>query len=312
MKVNVITGVRPAGPYYFGKNLAEILRKKGIDATWVYQLHKVLSSPFWQTADIVHSSGVPLSYRLWRKPLVLTIKGEYPIEKRVWRLLYPLAIRKADIITTPSHFLKERLNLQDAIVIPNAIFPEQFKTVEHAEKDTINLVTVTGLQFKDKARGILDILEILSSLPGEVHKHIKYSVVGGGPYLEQVIREAKRYLVNVEFHGALPSPKQTLQSSDIFIYYSHHDNFPNVILEAMACGLPVVTNDVGAVSEIFENGKDGFIGTNHDSYGEYLLNLISNLNLRAKVGKEARKTVESKFNWENVIEQYIDIYHKLV
>jgi glycosyltransferase involved in cell wall biosynthesis len=256
--------------------------------------------------------SIPIKYRLWKKPLVLSIHGEYPIEKSIWQIFRPGAIRRADIVTTPSHFIKERLNLQDAIVIPNAVSPEKFQPVDHTEKDVINLLTITNFYFEDKARGVLDILEILSRLPAEVNKRIKYSVVGGGPYLEQVTREAKRYPVNVEFRGKLPSAKKTLQSSDIFIYYSHLDNTPTVILEAMACGLPVITNGVGAVGEMIVNGKDGFITTEYDSYVECLLNLINNSKLRSKVGKEARKAVESKFSWENIVEQYIDIYNKLV
>jgi len=311
MKINILTPVRAGGPYNWGRDLVNQLSKRGFEAKHVHGLLELLTSPLYQKADIVHTS-VPLAFRLWKKPVVLTIKGEYSIEKTIWQPLYPAAIRKANIVTTPSYFLKERLNLKDAIVIPNTIFPEQFRVVKHTDKDVVNLVTVTKFHFKDKARGVLDILEILSSLPREVHKHINYSVVGGGPYLGQVIREAKRCEVNVKFYGILQDSRQVLQGSNIFIYYSHHDNFPNVILEAMACGLPVITNDVGAVSEIIENEKDGFIATNHDSYGEYLFDLINNLNLRAKVGQKARKAVESKFSWENVIDQYIDIYRKLV
>ena len=114
MKVNIITPVRPGGPYYVGKNLAEVLTSKGITARWTHGLAQVLLSPIWQTADLVYSSDVPVAYRLWRKPLVLTVHGEYTVEKNLWRRFYPRAIRKADIVTTPSYFLKERLNLQDA------------------------------------------------------------------------------------------------------------------------------------------------------------------------------------------------------
>ena len=210
------------------------------------------------------------------------------------------------------HFLKERLNLQDAIVIPNAIFPEQFGMVKHADKDAINLVTIHGFYFKDKAKGILDVLEVLDSLPEEVRKNINYTVVGGGPYLKEVMAEAKKYNVNVQFTGMLPSPREVLEGSDIFIYYSHHDNFPIVILEAMACGLPVVTNSVGAVGEIIQHEKDGFIVNNHHSYAEYLIQLIKDSELRTKVGEKARKAVEARFNWETVIDEYIDIYQKLI
>lgn len=311
MKVNILTGIRKGGPYTWGRDLAAELDRHGMEAKHIHTLGALLYSPIYQDADVIHTS-LPLSHRLWKKPVVLTIHGEYPPEKNIWRFFYPAAIKRADIVTTPSNFLKERLNLDKAIVIPNAIFPQRFGMAEHTGKDIINLVTATKFYFQDKARGVLNILEILSNVPEEVRKHIKYTVVGGGPYLEQVTREKKRYNIDVEFTGALQSPQEILEHSDLFLYYSHQDNFPIAILEAMACGLPVITNEVGAVSEIIENEKDGYIAATDNTYLEYLLNLINNSNLRAKVGENARKTAETRFNWEKIVSRYVEIYNKLI
>jgi glycosyltransferase involved in cell wall biosynthesis len=311
MKINVLTPVRAGGPYNWGHNLVSQLNRKGLLAKHVHKLRDLLTSPFYQSADVVHAA-VALIHVCWKKPVVISIHGDYRAENNIWRFFYPMALAKADVITMPSNFLKEKLNLQDAIVIPNAIFPEQFGMVKHAGKDVINLVTIHGFYFKDKAKGALDVLEILDSLPEEVRKNINYTVVGGGPYLKEIMGEVKRYNVNVQFTGMLQSPREVLEGSDIFIYYSHYDNFPIVILEAMACGLPVVTNSVGAVDEIIKNEKDGFIGTNPSSYAEYLIHLIKDFGLRAKLGERARKAVEARFNWETVISKYIDIYRKLI
>jgi len=312
MKVNIITPVRPGGPYYSGENLARILQVRGIAATWTHDMTRILSSLIWQNADVVHSMSVPITYRFWRKPLVLTVKGEYTIEKNLWRSLFPLAIKKAEIVTTPSHFLKERLGLKDAIVIPNAIFPERFKQVKHIEKATLHLVTVTKFFFEDKARGILDILKVLDTIPEAIAKRIRYTVVGGGPYLNKVKSEARRYKVEVEFTDMLQNPVETLENSDIFLYYSHHDNFPNIILEAMACGLPVVTNSIGAVSEMIEDGKDGYITRTSEAYLESLLNLADSSDLRSKVGQNARRSIETKFDLSKVFDSYIEIYKKVL
>ena len=312
MKVNIITPVRVGGPYYSGENLAKILKDREITATWAHHIIRVLSSPIWQNADVVHSMSVPITYRFWKNPLILTVRGEYPIEKNLWRSFFPLAIKKADIVTTPSHFLKERLGLKDAIVIPNAIFPEKFKPVIHSEKDTISLVTVTKFFFEDKARGVLDILKVLDTVPEAVAGRMRYKVVGGGPFLNQVKREAQKYRVAVEFTDMLQNPRAALESSDIFLYYSQHDNFPNILLEAMAYGLPIVTNSVGAVNEIIEDGKDGYIAPTGKAYLESLLNLMNNYDLRSKVGQNARRSVETKFDWSKIVDSYIEIYKKVL
>ena len=310
IKVNILTGVRKGGPYNWGKDLVAELNRHGVEAKHIHALKSLLLSPIHQNADIIHTT-LPLLYRLWKNPLIITVHGEYHSEKNVWRLIYPSAIRKADIITTPSNFLKERLNLQRAIVIPNAVFTDRFEKIGYSERETVNLITVTKFFFEDKARGVLDILKVLNTIPKMISQRIKYVVVGGGPYLKQVMKEAKRYDVDVEFTDTLQSPGEVLKSSDIFVYFSHHDNFPNVILEAMACGLPVITNDVGAVSEIIENEKDGYIARTSETYFEYLLSLVNDPDLRSKIGQNALRSVKAKFDWSKVINRYIEIYESV-
>jgi len=309
-RINILTPINKGGPYNWGRDLANSLITRGYFAKHTYKLTELLASPLYQKADIIHTT-VPLAYRLWEHPVVFTVHGDWSMENNIWKLLYPIAIRKANIITS-SHFLAERLNLENSIVIPNAVFPEQFKTINHTYKEIVNLVTVTNLYFKDKANGILDILRVLNNLPKEARNRIHYSVVGGGPYLSQLTQETRRFKLNIQLCGELPNSREALQNSDIFIYYSHHDNFPIAILEAMACGLPVVTNNVGAVTEMIEDKKDGFVANDDDSYSQCLLNLISSPTLRARIGNESRKTIETKFNWKNIVDQYIGIYNQLL
>lgn len=310
MKVNILSPVYRGGPYNWASDLVFMLNKKGIAAKWIHNLKNLLISSIYQDANVVHTA-VPLTYKLWRKPIVLTVKGDYSIEKINWRLLYPLAIKKADIVTTPSHFLKQRLNLDDAVVIPNAIFPYRFKIVKHFEKEVINLVTVTNFGFKDKAEGVLNIVKILEKVKKTTDKKINYTIIGGGTYLEQIKKKTKEYDTNVKFTEFLNNPKEVLEMSDIFVYYSIHDNFPNSILDGMASGLPVVTNNVGAVHEIIESGKSGYVAECDDDYQEYFLGLLANYKLRVKIGQNARKTVEEKFDWSNVVGEYISIYESL-
>jgi len=312
MKVNIVTPIRPGGPYYAGKNLAEVMTARGIEACWTHALPRVLLSPVWQSADVVCSAGVPISYRLWRKPVVLTIHGEYTAEKSLWRRFFPSAIRMADVITTPSRFLRERLDLQDAVVIPNGVFPERFAQVRHSERDCINLVTVTSFGFEEKAKGVLEMLEVVNAVGKVAGRKIRYVVVGGGRYLERIKQQARTYNVDVAFVGMQPNAVDFLRKGDIFLYHSYHDNVPMVIQEAMACRLPVVTNEFGAAKELIEHGKDGYIGETRESYLEHVLDLLGNVGLRDNIGQNARTTVETKFDWELIDDQYIEVFRKLV
>lgn len=169
MKVNILSPLSFGGPYNWAKNLALMLNKEEIDSNHLYKLEDIIQAPLYQNANLIHTA-IPLTYKLWRKPVVLTLHGEYSIEKNIWRYFYPLAIKKADVVTTPSHFLKERLNLDNAVVIPNAIFPNQFKQVKHEESDVINLVTVTNFGFKDKAESVLNLIEIYGQIKKNIDK----------------------------------------------------------------------------------------------------------------------------------------------
>lgn len=314
MKINVITPVNKGGPYNWGRSLAHMtnqLNDVNHEAYHTCELKKVMQAPFYQQSDIVHTA-VPITYKLWKKPVVLTLHGEYPIEKNLWRHFFPISIKKADIITTPSFFLKERLGLDNAIVIPNAVFPGQFEAVGHNEKDTVNIVTLTKFSFQDKAEGVLDLIKIVESVSKCTDKKIKYTIIGGGKYLDEVKDKARDVALDITFTGFLNSPKEILKDNDIFIYYSIHDNFPIAILEAMAMGLPVVTNNVGAVCEMIQSGVNGYVSASDEDYKERLSCLISDHRLRASLGQNARSGIEKKFNWNKVINNYLKIYDKLV
>ena len=311
MIVNILSPIRRGGPYHWSKNTVFMLNENGINAKCINTIGSILLSPIYQNADLIHTT-VPLAYKFWNKPVVLTIKGEYTIEKNVWRYLYPIAINKADVITTPSNFLKEKLDLDDAVVIPNAVFTDRFGVVNHTEKKTLTFVTVTNFSFKDKSEGILRIIKAIENIQRSVTKDIEYLIVGGGKYLHEIIEQTKCSTLRIKFTGYLENPEQILRTSDIFVYFSTHDNFPNVILEAMASGLPVVTNYVGAVNEIITNGHDGYVAECESDYEDYILNLMNDCRLRKRIGQNARISVEEKFDWNNIIYEYISLYNKLI
>ena len=304
MTISILTPPRLGGPFYWARNLASSLNERGIKARHVYKLRELYLSPLYPNADIVHTT-VPFPFKLWGKPMVFTVHGDYTIEPNIWQRFVPKTITQAAVITIPSQYLKQKLELEKAVVIPNAVFPARFKLAQHEAGDELNLVTVANFYFPDKVKGLLKIIEVLNKIQNH---HFKYTIIGGGRYLDTIKHQIAATKVNVNFTGFLPDPKPVLAASDIFLYYSYHDNFPIVILEAMASGLPVVTNNVGAVSEIIDNGENGYIAENDETYLEYLLNLMDSPDLRQSIGLKARQKVEDKFDWIKVVDSYIDIY----
>lgn len=309
MKVSVATPIRRGGPFNWGRTLVEMLADCHCEARHVHSPRDVLTMSLYQDADLVHAA-VPVTLRLWRKPFVLTVHGEYPIERNLWRHLYPASIRMADAVTTPSLFLKDRLGLDDALVIPNALFPERFEAVKHGDRPGAGIVTVTKFAFRDKAESLLHLLHIVKKARKSLDMPIAHTVIGGGTYFDYV-REKAAENENVAFTGFVDRPKDYFPGQDVFAYYSTHDNAPTAILEAMASGLPVVTNRVGAVGEMIDHGRDGFIAGDEHEYLEYLSRLIEDPVLRAWMGMNAREKVIERFNWHTVVGSYLKLYSSL-
>jgi len=308
MTISILTPPRLGGPFYWARDLASSLNERGIKSVHVHQIRKLLLSPLYQNADIVHTT-VPFPFKLWQKPVVLTILGDYTAEPNIWQRFYPKMIAQANAITVPSQHLKQKLALEKAAIIPNAVFPERFKSAQHGARDELNLVTVMSFYFPDKVKGLLNIIEVLNRIQSY---RLKYTIIGGGQYLDTIKHQVAATKVDVTFTGFLQDPKPTLAASDIFLYYSYHDAFPIAILEAMASGLPVITNNVGAVSEIIDNGENGYIAESDESYLEYLLNLLRDYELRQKIRQNARAKVEEKFSWHGITGQYIQLYNRLL
>lgn len=307
MKIKLMTAYS-GGPYRWGVDLAKGLEDRGIEIRQVTNRVAMLFNLMHQSGiDIVHST-VPLPFKVWRKPLVVTIKGDYTIEYNIYQKYYPRLIEQADIVTTPSEYMKGKIGMPDAVVIPNAIYPETCIPVQHRKRQDLNIATVMNFFFKGKADGLIKLAELMNrmDLPG-----FRYIVVGDGPYCKNAMDIAKSYGNQMKFSGFLQEPRLVLGNSDIFLYYSYHDNFPNVILEAMAYGLPVITNQVGAVSEIIKNGYDGFVAQNDNEYMEILEILARDVDLRKQIGGNARRSVEEHFNWADIIGRYVKIYERL-
>lgn len=310
MKVNVLTPYRIGGPFYWGQNLVQQINlMEKYNASHIHTLTKLFSTPIVSDANIVHSV-VPLSYKLWKKPVILTIHGDVLNEKNIWRFFYPQAIKKADIITTPSYYLMNKLAIDNCLVIPNAVFSDRYTPVVHSDKKTLNVVTLTKFYFKDKSEGVLKIISILDKILKNIDSDINYIIIGGGHYLDYIKKESEKYQIPITFMGMIQNPQKILEASDVFLYYSMHDNFPISILEAMACGLPVVSNNVGAVSEEINNCHDGFVAENDLDYENRVLELVNNSNLRATIGYNARRSVQLKFDWNIVVEKYIKLYEE--
>lgn len=298
VKINILSPYRKGGPWQWSEDLARELNKNNIQARHVHGLFKLLGSPFFQNCDLVHTT-VPIPFSLWNKPMVLTIHGDYRKDKNIWSAFYPLAIKKADRVTVPSEFLKKELGLKEAIVIPNGVQADFLPDKEEFNKNNFKFVTVTNFNFEGKVRGMELLIEILESLRQKVAIPFSLTIVGGGKWLNQ-IREKYKDRPYLTFTGYSEKVREILNQHDLFLYYSFHDNFPIAILEAMACGLPVISNNVGALEEIIISEKEGCLCKNEQDFLKNLEGLIAHPDNLPLIRKAAFQRVKDVFSWPRI------------
>ncbi len=132
-----------------------------------------------------------------------------------------------------------------------------------------------------KEKGLDTFLYVARCFPEDV-----FVIVGDGPYRREI--EAKRPK-NVHLTGYMVGEElaKAYASSDVFLFPSETETYGQVVLEAMASGLPVIVSSKGASHEHVQEGVNGLIATRPEEYVEALSLLLSNESLRRSMAQEA-------------------------
>lgn len=156
------------------------------------------------------------------------------------------------------------------------------------------------------------VLETFHNLPDQLKKDTHLLIVGDGPLLKQmtVIQHDK-----ITFTGFIEGEElaEVYASSDVFIFPSSTETFGNVVLEAMASGLPVVVAKAGGVQDLVEHGQNGYLceAKNTDEFIKNTLVLLENDELRLKLAENARQFALSQ-SWEQIFNHLLDSFMSIV
>jgi UDP-glucose:(heptosyl)LPS alpha-1,3-glucosyltransferase len=157
----------------------------------------------------------------------------------------------------------------------------------------------------------INALALLKSSEQEIFR-LKLLVVGADnprPYLSAAIK--RNVTGKVIFAGPTRTPEDFYGMADIFVLPTYYDPFSNAALEAMASALPVITTKENGVSEIIEDGENGFImrvpGDAMDLAAK--LSYLSCEKVRKQVGEKARRTAEG-FTWDKTLQKTLEVYEK--
>lgn len=118
----------------------------------------------------------------------------------------------------------------------------------------------------------------------------------------------------VEWWGHRDDMPAVFHTAHIACLPSYREGLPKVLLEAAACGLPIVTTDAPGCREIVRDGDNGFLVPVRDAQALALAlrGLIQNADLRAKMGRRGREIVLAEFSQERVIAETLAVYRELI
>jgi colanic acid/amylovoran biosynthesis glycosyltransferase len=285
----------------------------------------------WESAAIRH---LPL-FEVWQCPVVLSCHGAgvnvYPISRGDPKLIHGLrtVFERATAVQCVSSALvaeaaRYGLDPRKVSVIRPAVDPRFFSPDgrDQGNKDSYRIVSVGlrrwlkgweyGLEAVGRAirLGVPARLELFGADPepdvgeeGETER-LLYTVEDLG--LVEYVRLA----------GDVPSTeiRTALRRADVLLHPSLSEGVPTVILEAMACGIPVVASDCGGVREAVRDGIDGFVVPLRDAGAltDALVRLWRDPELRVRMGTAARERVRSSFALDDQLDQYVELYRGVV
>lgn len=153
------------------------------------------------------------------------------------------------------------------------------------------------------------VLDALARLPKTVAW--SFTIAGDGPERAHLESEAVRlgFAPRVQFAGWVARDRLLphYQAADLFVFASTDEGMPNTVLEAMACGLPVVATRIAGCEDLVEDGATGLLVPpgNPAALAQAIAQLAADPARRAAMGAAARRRAESRFSWRTAAESYL-------
>lgn len=271
--------------------------------------------------DIVHAhwlipQGIIQSF--FKKPYVVTGHGSdvHSFNKGFIKKLKIMALQKAKHVTVVSDHLKRKLQELDPGLHPSVIsmgvnascFGNQYYIRDYFGQAGRKVVLFVGRLVKEK--GITYLIDAMRQI------NALLVIVGEGPMKSELEKEASEKKVEALFLGSKTHEelKTIYASADIFVMPSipaqngGKEGFGLVALEAMASGLPVVASDSGGISQIIEDGVNGFLCGEKKPHelAEKLRILLTDEEVVAKMAEKSRETVE-KYDYRVLAQKYVEV-----
>jgi len=280
--------------------------------------------------DIIHSAIVwpasiiarYLKYS-WKTPYIISEHwtGYLPEDGRykgfLMRLLSRITIKNASSVVTDSNRLKDRmqeLGLTNTYYsIPNVVDVMQFNIPQTIQENkSINFIHISS--FDEEQKNVSGIIRTFAKVHAD-YPNVTLTLIGDGEkkIFLQELSESLKLKDFVKFTGLKIGNElvELIQSSSAFILFSNYENMISVMLEAMACGIPVIGTRTGDVPDVI-NSKNGVLvdARNEDQLKDAMVSIIKNKGQFNS--QEIRNSVINKVSPDEIAKQYLAVYNSVL
>ncbi len=317
-----------------GLAVESIPERRRFDLSVIPALKRVINQ---RRPDFVVSHSVKSHFLLWRShvsrrlPWVAFHHGYTATDRkmRVYNRLDRWSLPTANRIVTVCHAFARELSqitsvaIDEISVLHNSIDPQPppHETEVQAVRSRFgiaqdeSLVLAVGRLSREKAHG--ELIAAFSSLCGSSPEaNAKLLIVGDGPERGRLEAAADSFGCRkaVVFAGQQTDVWPLYFAADVFVLPSHSEGSPNVLLEAMAAGVPIVATAVGGVPEMVEDNQSALLVPSEDpqALAAAIARVLKDKDLAQRLAANASALVSSRYTTQNYVKALVKIYVKLL
>lgn len=311
--------------------------------TYVFDAFEIAKNIYWpdkfdlvvvQDPFLCGLSGWLVKWR-FKIPLLVHFHGDFwqnkywLLEKGRWwfnwffLLISKFVVRRADGLRAVSSGIEEKL-LRAGLskgkirVIPTPVDVEKFGNFDLAKVEAFRKAhgarkVIINVGRKDPAKDFKTLGKAVR-LVYEDFKNLAFWQIGADLYWPEKIRADQNLMIT--FTGRIEQNELAnyYHAADVYVSSSRHESFGKVLIEAMACGLPVVATATTGSKAIIQDGVNGFLVPVGDSaaLARKILYLLNNPDKAKEMGEQGRAMARKKFSQAKTVDQIVDFWQDLI
>ncbi|CUR50922.1 Putative glycosyltransferase, cell wall synthesis-related [Nitrosotalea devaniterrae] len=298
----------------------KVSRKSKIDVihsnTYVPVLSAQLCSSLLQ---IPHIATIHDVYRTSQKDFWKTWSNQTGVSKSMAflgplmeKLVTKMPVSTFHTVSEKSKQDLESLGVSKVVVIPNGINPDDYQVSGTAKKN--QAIFIGRLVFYKNLDVLINAFaKIIEKIPDA-----RLVIVGNGPqrnHLEQLV-ESLGLKNSISFTGMISDAEKIrlISESKVLLNPSLVEGFGIVVLEGFACGKPVITSDSKPLSDLIDDGLDGYVipATDTNSWAEKIIELLSDGSKCTKMGMQGKKKVAEKYSISKLGDDMASLYKQVI